>query len=208
MPYSLKLITAPAIEPVTTAEVKLHARISHDVEDSILAKWIKAARLEAESFQRRAYIGQIWELGFDNFPTTLPIQMPRAPLLQLISIKCYDYADAETVLYYEGWNPITTTEEGGSEPSTNSDFIIDKSSEPGRVTLAYGAIWPSITPRSIDSLKIRYAAGYGIDADDVPENVWDAIILYCTWRNDNRAAETDFPKQFYDLLSQDRLFLL
>lgn len=206
MSYSLKLITAPELEPVTLAEVKLHARISHAVEDSILTKWIKSARIEAENFQRRAYIGQIWELAFDAFPA-VPIQLPRAPLMQLISIKAYDYEDTETILYYDGYNPITTTEEG-EDSAENSDFIVDLKSEPGRVTLAYGQIWPSITPRSIDCLKIRYAAGYGIEAADVPENVWDAIILYCTWRNDNRAAEAAFPKQFYDLLSGDRLFLL
>ena len=207
MSYSLKLITAPEIEPVTLAEVKLHARISHAVENDILEKWIKAARIEAENFQRRAFVGQIWELAFDAFPTTLPIQLPRAPLLQLISIKCYDYANVETILYYDGYNPVTTTEEG-IDSAANSDFIVDTKSEPGRVTLAYGITWPSVTLRSIDAVKIRYAAGYGIEADDVPENVWDAIILYCTWRNDNRAAETDFPKQFYDLLSGDRLYLL
>jgi len=207
MSYSLKLITTPEIEPVTLAEVKLHARISHAVENDILEKWIKAARIEAENFQRRAFIGQIWELAFDTFPTTLPIQLPRAPLLQLISIKCYDYANVETILYYDGYNPVTTTEEG-IDSAANSDFIVDTKSEPGRVTLAYGITWPSVTLRSIDAVKIRYAAGYGIEADDVPENVWDAIILYCTWRNDNRAAETDFPKQFYDLLSGDRLYLL
>lgn len=207
MSYSLRLITVPEIEPVTLAEVKLHARISHDVEDDLLKKWIKAARIEAENFQRRAFVGQIWELAFDAFPTTLPIQLPRAPLLQLISIKCYDYENTESILYYDGYNPVTTTEEG-IDSADNGDFIVDTKSEPGRVTLAYGITWPSVTLRSIDGLKIRYAAGYGIEAADVPENVWDAIVLYCTWRNDNRAAETDFPKQFYDLLAQDRLYLL
>ena len=207
MSYSLKIITPPALEPVTAEDVKLHARISHDVEDSLLEKWIKSARIEAENYQRRAYIGQVWELSLDAFPAAVPILLPRAPLMQLISIKCYDYADAETVLYNENWNPISTTEEGGTEPSTNADFLIDTASEPGRITLAYGKIWPSVTLRSIDALKIRYAAGYGINIGDIPENVWDAIVLYCTWRNENRAAESAFPKQFYDLLSSDRIYL-
>lgn len=204
MPYSMKLITPPAIEPVSVAEVKLHARISHAVEDSILEKWVAAARIEAENYQRRAYLGQIWELGLDIFPA-VPIYLPRPPLMQLISIKCYDYADEETVLYNEGYNPISTTEEGGEEPDTNGDFIIDTASEPGRICLAYGKSWPAITLRQINGLKIRYAAGYGLAADDVPEGVWDAIVLYCSWRNENRAAEGQFPRQFYDLLSADRI---
>lgn len=201
----LKLITSPAIEPVTLAEVKLHTRISHDIEDSLLTSWIVSARQRAEDFLNRCFIAQVWEMNFDGFPC-LPLMFPRAPLMQLLSIKYYDTANTETDLYYESYNPVSTTDEGGTEPDTNADFFIDTDSEPGRLGFAYLADWPSITLRPMSSVKIRFAAGYGLEAADVPQNIRDAIMLYCGWRNENRAAEVDKePEQFFNLLRHDRM---
>jgi hypothetical protein len=58
----------------------------------------------------------------------------------------------------------------------------------------------------MSSVKIRFAAGYGLDASDVPQNIRDAIMLYCGWRNENRAAEVGSePEQFFNLLRHDRM---
>lgn len=204
MQHRIINITEPAIEPVTVAEAKLHAHIDHSVQDAIIASWIKSGRVQAEAYQRQAYISRIIEMSFDDFPCS-PIEIPYFPLVQLISIKCYDSANVETVLYYEGYNPVTTTEEGGVEPSTNSDFIIDINGNPGRISLAYNKSWPSVTLRPIDAVRVRFAVGYGLDSEDVPENVRDAIMLYCTYRNENRAGEvSQCPRQFFDLLRFDR----
>jgi hypothetical protein len=203
MDFSLKLITPPSLEPVTAEEVKLHAHISHSVEDALIDMWIKSGRILAEDFQRRAYVGQIWEIAFDSLPE-LPIYIPRPPLIGIMTIKIYDTLGSETVLYDSIDNPITTTEEGGVEPSTNSDFIIDTKSEPGRLEFAYGKTWPSITPRKINACIIKFAAGCGLEADDVPENIKDAIILYCTARSENRAGESDFLDKFHDILGPSR----
>jgi len=208
MAYSLKLITPPAIEPVSLDDVKLHTRINYDVEDDILAVWIKTAREMAEMFQRRAYIAQLWEISFDSFPN-MPLKLPRSPLISLQSIKIYDYEDTETVLYDENNDPITTTTtEGIVEPSTNSQFVVDIDSEPGRIGFAYNQIWPAVTLRAVNSVKIRFAAGYGLSASSVPAAVKDAIMLYCAYRNENRAGEEKaVPEQFYNLLAPDRLYL-
>lgn len=206
MDFSLKLITAPAVEPVALSEVKLHAHIDHDVQDSIISDWIASGRIAAETFQRRAYIAQVWEMAFDGFPS-VPISIPRPPLIGVISIKCYDCADMETVLYSKADNPATDEVEAGTDLATNSDFIIDTHSQPGRIMLAYGKSWPSITERSINTLIIQFAAGYGLEAHEVPETVKDAIMLYCTARNENRAGEEDFLKAFHNLLYPNRVYL-
>ena len=207
MQYRLKNITPPEIEPVTLAEVKLHAHIDHSVQDSIINSWIKGSRTIVEAYQRRALIGQIWEMSFDCFPA-LPIDLPMAPLMQLISIKYIDCNGTETTLYYDGYNPVSTTEEGGDEPSTNSEFIVDTSGSPGRLSHAYSCVWPSVVLRPIDAVKIRFACGYGIDREDVPENVRDAIMLYCTYMNENRAGEViQPPRQFFDLIAFDRMYV-
>jgi hypothetical protein len=207
MDCSLHLVTPPEIEPVTAAEVKLHTHISGSTEDTIIEGWIASARMLAEDYQRRAFIGQMWEMSFDCFPDT-PIFVPRSPLIGVMSIKCYDVYNTETVLYSIADNPITTTTEAGPDGSDNDDFIIDTDSQPGRIGLAYNIVWPSITLRPMNAVKIRFAAGYGLKTEDVPAQVKDAIMLYCAYRNENRAAEVDeAPKQFYNLLSPNRIYL-
>jgi hypothetical protein len=203
----LKIITQPAIEPVTHDEVKLHAHISHDVEDDLIDSWIASARKSAEDFQRRAYIYQVLELSFDEFPC-MPILLPHPPTIWVKSIRYYDYLNTETTLYETFDDPVTTTEEPGTPPSTNNEFLIDIDNEPGRICHAYGYQWPSVTLRDMNAVKIRYVAGFGASADDVPCLVKDAIMLFCTHKNENRASEDDtIPKQFFDLLRPDRVVI-
>ena len=182
----LKLITAPTIEPVTVDEVKLHTHISHDVEDSMLANWIKSARELAEGYHGRSYLTQTWELSFDRFPP-VPVLLPQSPVQSVIWIKYYDTDNVERIF----------------DPAY---YLVDSDSAPGRVTLAFCKIWPVIMLRPINAVKIRYVAGYGPTPATVPENVRDAIMLYCAYRNESRAGEGGpVPEHFFDLLRPDRL---
>jgi hypothetical protein len=224
----LQIITPPETEPVTAEDIKMYTHIDNSAEDPLLQSWIQSARTIAESYLRRALITQTLELTLDYFPgycslpanssypgynpypgynsapaynsnpaySSLPvfntvgeIFLPRPPLQYVASFKYYDYADAE--------NSFALT-----------NFIIDETANPGRMRLAYGVAWPSVTLRSINAIKIRYIAGYGSEASDVPGNIRDAIMLYCAYRNENRSGEIEkVPKQFYDLLAPDRMFL-
>jgi uncharacterized phiE125 gp8 family phage protein len=198
MNFGLRRISGPAVEPVTVDEVKLHAHIDHAVEDTLIEAWIKTARELAENYQKRAYYTQVWEMIFDGFPT-LPLLIPRPPLISIDSLKYYDYEDTET-----------------DYDLTN--LIIDSDSQPGRICHVYGVTWPAETLREMNAVKIQFTAGYGnagtttTDAPDfvvqeIPQSVKDAIILYCTFRNENRAAENDdIPKSFYNLLDPERIF--
>lgn len=186
----LRVVTGPTVEPVETYDVKTYTHVSHSVEDSLIAAWIKTARQLAEDYQGRAYIEQTLELSFDAFPD-MPIYLPRAPLQSVTSIKYTDYEGSETTLYESG---------------TEDMFIIDTAGEPGRIDLAWGESWPAVTLRSIDAVHVRYVAGYGDAATDVPGFVRDAIMLYCGWRYENRAAESgQVPEAFYGLLRADRV---
>lgn len=197
---SLKLITAPTIEPVTIEEVKSHTHITSDAsEDANIARWIATARKLAEDFQRRAYIRQTWELSFDRFPA-LPLDIPRPPLINIVSLKYYDSANVE--YNYD-----------------LSNLIIDVSSEPGRISLQYSLTWPTVVLRPIDAVKIRYDCGYSStgdtltttespDASHVPEYIKDAIHIYCAYRYENRVCEDGgVPQQFYNMLHNERSWL-
>lgn len=205
--FSLRRVTPPADEPVSVEEVKIHTHIDHTEEDELIASWISTGRELAEDYQRRSYVGQAWEMTFDQFPE-MPILLPRAPIIGLLSIKYWDYLNQEYTLYDGGDNPITTTEEPPTTLESNDDFIVDIFAEPGRIGFAYGKSWPSAQLRPMAAVKIRYAAGYGLTGANVPARVRDAIMLYCAYRNENRAAEIDSaPPQFWNLLNQDRIYL-
>lgn len=180
-----RLNTAAGVEPVTTAEVKLYARVAHSVEDSIIASWIKAARKEAEDYQHRSYIQQTYIMTYDSFPESC-FDFPRPPLISVESIKYYDTDDVETVF-------------------ASSNYFIDLNSEIGRLSLNYGIAWPTVTLRPINAVIIDFTAGYGVDADAVPDSVKNAIYLYCTYMYENREAENKFPREFYDLLRPDKM---
>jgi uncharacterized phiE125 gp8 family phage protein len=77
----LRLITPPAMEPVTLAEVKLHARIDHDLENGLLATFIAAARQHGEQLTGRQFGEAEYDLLLDGFPHgNRPIDLPRPPL--------------------------------------------------------------------------------------------------------------------------------
>ena len=142
---------------------------------------------------------QTWEVIFDSFPC-MPIYVPRPPLVEVKWVKYYDYQDTETEL------------------TLSTYFQIDTNHEPGRISFKYGQSWPAVTTRDMEVLKIQYVAGYNIagsttttedpSSGDVPDNVKDAIYLYCTYRSENRTAEQGpVPEQFYNLLSDERIYL-
>lgn len=185
--YRLALVEKPAVEPITVSEVKTMAHISHDVEDNMLASWIRTGRRLAEIFQRKAYITQIWNVYFDFFPE-LPVFLPRSPVQSLLSI---DYTDSD-----------------GSHALNLDNFIIDVGACPARLSFKNGCSWPAVSLQNMNALSIRYIAGYGDTAEDVPDEIKDAIALYCVWRNENRAGEGPIPKAFYNLLrGHGRIYL-
>ena len=62
------LVTAPAAEPLTLAEAKLHLRVDDTADDALIGALITAARQHAEHDTRRALVTQTWKLALDASP--------------------------------------------------------------------------------------------------------------------------------------------
>jgi uncharacterized phiE125 gp8 family phage protein len=185
---SLKLVTAPTIEPVAASDVKLYTRVDSSVEDSLINLWIASARRQAEEYQRRSYITQTWRINLDSFPR-LPFYLNRSPVQAITSFKYYGVDNTEYTY-------------------SLSDLVIDYDGEPARFTLADNRTFPSLTLRPINSVIITYRSGYGDAAASVPDYIKDAIYLYCAWRYENRTAEeSKTPKEFFSLLRPNRIHL-
>ena len=90
----LKLVSPPAIEPVSLAEAKAQLRLDTDADDVYVTALITVARERVELFLRRALIAQSFEYTLDQFPankyltyTTSFINLPRPPLQSVEWIK-------------------------------------------------------------------------------------------------------------------------
>ena len=161
----LKLVTPPEVEPVTLDEAKAHLRLDTDADDAYVSALITAARERIELFLRRALITQTFEYTLDGFPaspsliySTSVIDLPRPPLQSVESIKFID----------TGGNVRTLPSES---------YVVDASSdEIGRVALAWTQYWP-ITRCSINSVVIRFVAGYGDAPEDIPQAIRQGILI-------------------------------
>ena len=163
---ALKLITAPAAEPVSTSEAKAHLRVDTTADDTYIGTLITVARQNVESHLRRALISQTWEVVLDAFPAGV-IRLPKPPLASVTSIK---YTDDE-----------------GNESTYSSDnYVVDSDTEPGRVVLKSGQTWPAVTLAAANGVRVRYVAGYGAAGSNVPQAIRQAILLVIGSLYENR----------------------
>jgi uncharacterized phiE125 gp8 family phage protein len=154
---ALKIITAPATEPVTLAECRQQLRIDTLDDDTLLTALITAARESCEHLLGRALITQTLELVLDEFPSGDEICLQRPPVSSITSIKYLDDAGVE-----QTWS--------------SANYTLDTDDISARVLLATPTtIYPSTYDRD-SAVRIRYVAGYGA-ASAVPVAIKQWILI-------------------------------
>jgi len=171
-----KLITAPAAEPLDAATLKTWCRIDGSDDDAILTGLcIPAARMACEAATGRALITQTWETVLDAWPAAGAIELLRAPVLAIDSVKYITTSGVEITL-------------------DGSAYALDKDSEPGWLLPAYGTDWPAALDTA-NAIRVRYSAGYGPAAADVPQalRMWIALHAAAAYQNREAFQEGDRP---------------
>lgn len=167
---ALKLVTGPAVEPVTLAEMKLYLRVDLTTDDALISTLITAARQALEEYTRRAFLAQTWAYSLDATPDRIWLELPRPPLQSVTSVTYYQNDDV-------------------SRTFAATNYIVDTRSEPGRIVLKIGSVWPSAL-RPADAFVVQYVAGYGDEGQDVPKPLL-AAIKQCVaeWYANRESAE-------------------
>ena len=100
MAFGLTQTSAPASEPLTTAEAKTHLNIasadtSHDTYVDTL---IAAARYHVETLTNRQMVTATWAFKLDRLPSgRTPLELPIAPVASVSSVAYDDTAgDSQT----------------------------------------------------------------------------------------------------------------
>lgn len=159
--------TAPTLLPVSITELKERLLIDSDEQDAVLLGMLKSAisMVDGPDGIGYAMMQQTWQKSMDVFPTV--ILLPGAPVKSVTSISYVDEAGATQVL-------------------DSADYRIDVSSEPARITPAYGKVWPTIR-HVIGAITVEYVLGEG-SADNVLPALVTAVSMIAGTYYSNRDA--------------------
>lgn len=179
------ITTQPAEEPISSAELKLHAKIDTSADDTVVAYSISAARQHCEEYLARSFVTTERELVLDCFPSNNVIELPYAPVSAVNSIQYLDSSGSLQTLSTDEYQVVT--------------------GEPSRIYLR-GTI--PATGNYLANVTVNYDCGYGAAAA-VPENIKLAVLMLATHLYDNRSASSvltikEIPIGVYRLLDLER----
>jgi len=173
VPYTVKRITAPAQRVVAAQDVKTMIGDDPNISNALVERMIDAVTIACEDYSRRAFITQTFELVLDHFPKERPsdapwwldtvysfanaVEVPMPPLQSVTSIKVFDYSNNESTI-------------------DSGVYFVNTRSEPGSIVPRQLETWPTeVLPEA--GVVIRFVAGYGDDAGDVPLDLRSAVAM-------------------------------
>jgi uncharacterized phiE125 gp8 family phage protein len=199
-----KLVTPPTAEPLSLAEAYQHLRAaSTELQDAKIWRAIRAARAACEIRTQNQVIAARWQLVLDSFPGSLggavsyipwgrtyglpanAILIPKAPVLQVVSITWLDMAG------------VTQTLTAGQA----NDYVTDLGTPgtPARITPPFGKVWPANVMPQAGAIVVTFDAGHAAlatfdaSADTVYVPGWKTLAVNDAVRftNRDRAAVGD-----------------
>jgi len=149
----VNVVTPPASEPISLAELKGHLRVLHDTEDVYLDTLIAAARMHLEETSGAAIATRTLDGFLSGFPRG-GIVLPQPPLQSVVSIKYRDH-------------------DGATQTLAPERYHVETVQRPGRIHLLSGN-WPS-TQVHPHAVEVRFVAGF----DAIPADFKHAMKLLC-----------------------------
>lgn len=194
MTIQLITITAPASEPVSTAEAKTHLRVGHSSDDTYIDALVSTARQVIEARTGMRLFTQTVELRADSFDELGLGHVSYPPTAgyrstgnwyssdnDVISLRCAPVQSVDSVKYYSSSNVDSTF--------SSDDYWTDLVSVPCRIQVTSSDVWPTTNNR-IGNVRIRMTAGWS-DTADIPEIFKTAIKLLVGHYYENREQVTD-----------------
>lgn len=163
----MRLLTAPTLQIVATADARASARIDDTRFDADIPRWLAVARAVAEQYCGQFFAEQTWREELDDFPAA--DDGFRVPFASAVAISYWDGSD---------WASLTTPGQ-----------FLWVSDQCTRVAPVLGTSWPSLPTVAVGPrVRIDMTAGPTTIAG-VPDAVKEfAIAHVALWADENRAA--------------------
>lgn len=175
--FTLNIRAVP--EPVSLATAKAHLRVSHDLDDSLICAYIRAAREWVENYTGHILVRRSVSQSFDGFDTYFELNY--RPVI-----------DVDPIAYVDG--------DGADQ--TLADYAVTTGRYPFRV-------YPDEQPTTQDnsSVTITYEAGY-TEGDEPQALIQAMLLLVGHWYANREAvserATNEVPLAVYSLCDQYR----
>lgn len=164
--------TAPAATPVSLTEAKLHLRVDHGDDDTLITSLIQAATDYVDGWAGilgRCLVTQSWRQDFCDWPTCRVLRLP------------FPDVSAATVKYFD---------EDNTEQAVADAMVTVLSDARGSfVRFSDEFTYPGLYDDRADAVQVTITAGYG-EAADVPSAIKAAILLLVGHWYANREAVT------------------
>lgn len=147
----LRRTVAAASYPVTLAEAKLHLRVDHGDDDTLIDGYIGAACEAIGEMAGRVLAVETWEM---SVPTASgDLVLPMVPVQSVTGISYYDANGVDT-------------------SAVVADYYMFKDEDRAVLRPKPGHAWPSVQARE-DALRVTFTVGYTTP----PKNLIAAVLL-------------------------------
>lgn len=139
-------------EWISTANAKIHLKVTHSSEDTLIDSLVTAVRLHTQNEISRQIGSQKLVYLLSAFPEGSTLQLPRPPLISVNKVR---YKDADG-------NWTTMLDADASPEVTTSVFDVVTGVEPGALILAPSQVWPQPSGGLYSGfpLEVTFTCGY------------------------------------------------
>jgi len=151
---TVEVTSAPAAEPITSAEAKAYLRVEHAADDTLIGSLITAARVAVEAHTGRALINRTYRVTLDAAEARPPVTLPYGPVSSVTTVETWlsgAYAAASASAYVLAQDTLHVNEDGTAD-------------------------WPE-HDRGAAAFRATYVAGYGATSASVPEPLRLAVRM-------------------------------
>jgi uncharacterized phiE125 gp8 family phage protein len=147
-------IDHPASLPVSLDDAKQHLRVLNNEQDTYIAELVQKAGEYVESAAKRTLVNRSLRLVVESFGSGVELLHP--PVVAVTEVKYLDPAGAEITLPETEWRLAQ-----GFVP---------------KLVPAVGKSFPT-TAKEQDAVRVTYTAGFGDNAEAVPLQLRQAVLL-------------------------------